>query len=147
MAFTKVKAQSTFDDSPIVAQYQPKPLPEGVKTKTPVIQLKKGQALTGYYLMTFTNKDNGIKTHLLKLDDGRKVTYAGYTNINDQFAVVEKGARIRVTFDGIGRKKPGRRAPFLFTLEVDSDANFDAEGNDQQLESEEASDDFDESAL
>jgi len=99
-------------------------LPEAWKTK------KAGESLTGTYSGSEQVTLKGKKpftTHIITLDDGKRHSVAG-AMLDRAFLRVPRGAKVRVTYEGMGATAEGNRL-HKFKLEVDeSVALLDAAG-------------------
>lgn len=141
MSERKMKTLSNGDSEPVIAYYQmKKPDVEHPKVRV----LKKGDKLAGIYQHTFI--DGEYKSHLIRTEEG-KVTIKGCTSLNDNFAKTAKGTYVEVTYKGLGPKKAGRKAAYLFQFDVEDtgagststapEADADeSEDNDEEAEEE-----------
>lgn len=107
-----------LDNTPITEYWQFNPPKADAKSIEKIKVLTKGMEFKGKYLFTFVDEEmDGAQTHLLKLEDGRKVTVKGAGSLNSALAELGTNKSVRIVFQGKGKsKKKGRRPPYLFDV-------------------------------
>lgn len=113
------KITQSLDTTPVAVYYQFK---EPEKPHPKVKVLKKGQKFTGTYLHTFKDDAGEYQTHLFQTNEEGKITLKGCTGLNKDLATLSRNTPVEVTYLGVGKKKPGRRAPYRFEVLADTDA-------------------------
>lgn len=108
-----IKKRSGLDSSPINVYYRPtKPKTDHPKVKV----LKKGQMISGVYEHTFVDKEFNTETFLINTETEGKITLKGGRGLSADMAGIPRGTYVEITFQGLGKAKPGKRPPFLFEV-------------------------------
>lgn len=90
-------------------------------------ELKPGATFSGTFKSVrteqYTDEETGKvttkHTYYLKQADGTELGLNGCMSLDERMAHVSPGSSIEVLFEGKGKKKPGRRAPYLFKVFAD----------------------------
>jgi hypothetical protein len=102
------------DSEPINFYYQYKK-PDKPHDKVKVIT--KGQQWKGVYQYMFVDEEyENSKTHLLRTEAEGKITIKGATSLNNKLASLGFGKEVRIVYLGTGKRKPGRKPPYLFDV-------------------------------
>lgn len=59
------------------------------------------------------------KAMLYSIDDGTIINVWGSTILDSRMCLTKKGDKIKITYKGVGEKKPGQNAPKIFKVEID----------------------------
>jgi hypothetical protein len=134
---------SGVDSDPINFYYQYKK-PDKPHDKVKV--MTKGQEWRGVYQFTFVDEEYQSKTHLIKTENEGKITIKGSTGLNNSLSTLGVGKEVRIVYLGTGKRKPGRKPPYLFDVfEVleegtrKAPANSDANSDNSEVDAETAS--------
>ncbi len=84
-----------------------------------------------FYSRNFTSKANRYRTNKANLygmetPEGVKNVW-GATILDQRMDFVKVGDKVKITFKGLGEKKPGQNAPKIFKVEVDKEDQIETQ--------------------